>query len=56
MLHYAIVFLIIALVAGILGFGGVVAGTALWMAKVCFLVFLVLALVSFIGGRRGPVA
>lgn len=46
MLHYALVFLIVAIIAAILGFG-VVAGTAAWIAKICFVVFLVLALLSF---------
>ena len=55
MLSYAITFLIIALIAGILGFG-VVAGTAALIAKVCLGVFLVLFLVSLLSGRRGPVA
>jgi uncharacterized membrane protein YtjA (UPF0391 family) len=47
MLHYAIVFLIIALLAGILGFG-VIAGTAAMIAKVCFVIFLVFAVLSFV--------
>ena len=47
MLHYAVVFLVIALVAGVLGFG-YIAGTAAWIAKVCFLVFLVFAVLSFL--------
>jgi uncharacterized membrane protein YtjA (UPF0391 family) len=51
MLSWAIMFLIIALIAGVLGFG-VVAGTAAWIAKVCFVVFLVLFLVSLLSGRR----
>lgn len=51
MLSWAIIFLIIALVAGVLGFG-VVAGTAAWIAKVLFVVFLILFLVSLIAGRR----
>lgn len=54
MLSYAITFLIIALIAGVLGFG-VIAGTAAWIAKVLFFVFLVLFLVSLITGRRNPV-
>ena len=45
MLSYAILFLIIALVAGVLGFG-VIAGTAAAIAKVLFLVFLVLFALS----------
>ena len=41
MLHYTLIFLVIALIAGILGFG-VIAGTAALIAKVLFVVFLVL--------------
>jgi len=51
MLSYAIIFLIIAILAGVLGFG-VVAGTAAMVAKVCFVVFLVLFLFSLLGGGR----
>jgi len=53
MLYYAIVFLVIALIAGVLGFG-VIAGTAASIAKILFLVFLVLFVVSLVMGRRGP--
>ena len=52
MLTYAIIFLIISLIAGVLGFF-VIAGTAAWIAKVLFVVFLVLFLVSLVKGR-GP--
>jgi uncharacterized membrane protein YtjA (UPF0391 family) len=55
MLSYAITFLVIALIAGVLGFG-FIAGTAALIAKVCFVLFLVLFLISFISGRRGPIA
>jgi uncharacterized membrane protein YtjA (UPF0391 family) len=52
MLNYAVIFLIIAILAGVLGFG-VIAGTAAMVAKVCFVVFLVLLLFSLLsGGRR----
>ena len=51
MLSYAIFFLVIALIAGILGFG-VIAGTAALFARVLFLVFLVLFVVSLLRGRR----
>ena len=51
-LSWAITFLVVALIAGILGFG-FIAGTAATIAKVLFFVFLVLFLVSFIQGRRG---
>lgn len=53
MLRWAATFLIIAIVAAVLGFG-VVAGTAAWIAKVLFLIFLILFVVSMVSGRRGP--
>ena len=52
MLYWAAIFLIIALVSGALGFGGVVAGTALSIAKVLFFIFLVLFVISLVMGRR----
>ena len=54
MLSWALTFLIIALVAGLLGFG-MVAGTAAGIAKILFAVFLVLFLASLIMGRRTAV-
>ncbi len=49
MLRLAIVFVIIALIAGFLGFGGV--ENMSWAgAKIFFFVFLVLAVLSFLGG------
>jgi uncharacterized membrane protein YtjA (UPF0391 family) len=53
MLSYAITFLIIALIAGVLGFG-VIAGTAATIAKVLFLIFLVLFIASLFRGRSSP--
>ena len=47
MLRYAIVFLIIALVAGVLGFGGLAAGAANIAKILCFM-FLGLAVITFI--------
>jgi uncharacterized membrane protein YtjA (UPF0391 family) len=47
LLHWAIIFLIIALVAAFLGFGGV-AGTAMAGAKLLFWVAIVIAVVVFI--------
>ncbi|KAF1022437.1 MAG: hypothetical protein GAK30_01221 [Paracidovorax wautersii] len=49
MLHYAVVFLVIALIAAVFGFGGIAAG-AVGIAKVLFFVFIVMALVSFLYG------
>ena len=53
MLYYAIVFFVIALVAALLGFGGVAVAFAS-IAKILFVVFLVLFLASLIMhvGRR----
>lgn len=47
LLHWAIIFLIVALVAAVLGFGGV-AGTAMQGAKLLFWVAIILAIVAFI--------
>lgn len=51
MLHYAVVFLVIALIAAVLGFGGL-AGAAVGIAKILFYIFLALFLLSLIFGRR----
>ena len=53
-LYYAVASLVIALIAGALGFFGV-AGAAVGIAKILFFVFLVLFVVSLLLGRRpGP--
>lgn len=54
MLSWALVFLVIALIAAALGFGAL-AGTAAWIAKVLFFVFLVLFVIGLVMGRRGTV-
>ena len=51
MLNWAATFFIIAIVAAILGFTSI-AGSAIDIAKILFVVFLILAVVSFIFGRR----
>ncbi|HVR37399.1 MAG TPA: DUF1328 domain-containing protein [Methylomirabilota bacterium] len=53
MLGWAVTFLIFALIAGLLGFTGI-AGTAVWIAKVLFFVFLIAFVVSLIFGRSTP--
>jgi uncharacterized membrane protein YtjA (UPF0391 family) len=54
LLHWAVVFLVVAIIAALLGFGGV-AGTAMEGARMLFWVALVLLLISLIFGliRRG---
>ncbi|MBC7605163.1 MAG: DUF1328 domain-containing protein [Ramlibacter sp.] len=49
MLHYAVVFLVIALVAALFGFGGIAAG-AVSIAKILFFVFVIMAIVAFVIG------
>jgi uncharacterized membrane protein YtjA (UPF0391 family) len=52
MARWAIIFFVIALVAAIFGFGGI-AGEAAWIGQILLFVFLVLAVVSLLAGRRG---
>lgn len=49
MLHYAVVFFVIALIAAVFGFGGIAAG-AVSIGKILFFVFVVLAIASFLFG------
>jgi uncharacterized membrane protein YtjA (UPF0391 family) len=51
MLRWALIFLIIALLAGVFGFG-VLEGTAMQIAKILFFVFIVLLVISLVMGRR----
>jgi uncharacterized membrane protein YtjA (UPF0391 family) len=49
MLHYAVVFFVIALVAALFGFGGI-AASAVGIAKILFVVFAVLTVASLLFG------
>jgi uncharacterized membrane protein YtjA (UPF0391 family) len=49
LLHYALVFLVVALVAAAVGFGGV-AGVAMQGAQLLFWVFIILFVVSLVAG------
>jgi len=53
MFRWGIIFLVIALIAAALGFGGL-AGTAAGAAKIVFIVGIILFLVSLFMGRRRP--
>ena len=54
MLRWALLFLVVALVAAVFGFT-TVAGTAYSAAQILFFVFLVLFVVSLVlGGRSAP--
>jgi len=52
MLKYAIVFAVISLIAGALGFGGIAAGAA-GIAKILFGLFLILAVVFLVLAALG---
>lgn len=53
MLSWALMFLVIALLAAVFGFTNV-AGTSMVAAQIVFFVFLVLFVVSLLFGRRAP--
>jgi uncharacterized membrane protein YtjA (UPF0391 family) len=52
-LYWALMFLVVALVAAALGFSGI-AGAATGIAKILFFVFLVFFIVSLAAGARRP--
>lgn len=49
MLHYAVVFFIVALIAALFGFTGIAAG-AVEIAKILFFIFILLFVVSLFMG------
>lgn len=49
MLHYSVVFLVVALIAAIFGFGGIAAG-AVEIAKILFIIFAIMAVITFVIG------
>jgi uncharacterized membrane protein YtjA (UPF0391 family) len=53
MLHYALVFLVIAIVAALFGFGGIAVASA-GIAKILFFLFLIAFVISLVmhAGRR----
>jgi len=61
MLRWALVFFIIAIIAGIFGFGGIATGAA-DIARICFFFFVIVFLASLVWGLvtgrspRGPMA
>ena len=52
MLHYTVVFFVIAIIAAVFGFGGIAAG-ATEIEKILFFVFLVITIISYLMGRKG---
>ncbi|OXS56168.1 DUF1328 domain-containing protein [Cohnella sp. CIP 111063] len=54
MLYWTFVFLMVAIVAAVFGFGGIVSAAA-GIAKILFFIFLILFIVSLFTGRRGRI-
>ncbi len=52
MLYWAVIFLIVAIIAGAFGFFGV-EGLATEIAKILFVIFIIVFLISLVGGFRG---
>jgi uncharacterized membrane protein YtjA (UPF0391 family) len=52
MAGWAVMFFIVAIIAAVFGFGGI-AGEAAWIGKILLFVFLILAVVSLVLGRKG---
>ncbi len=55
MLQWALTFLVVALIAAVLGFGGIAAG-AVEMARILFVIFLVLFIIAAVAhALRGKI-
>ncbi len=54
MLHYALIFFVVAIIAAVFGFGGIASASA-GIAQILFFIFLVLFVISLVMGavRRG---
>lgn len=52
MLRLALLFFVLALIAGVFNFGGI-AGVSMELARILLFVFLVLAVLSLLGGLLG---
>jgi len=50
MLRWALILLVLALIAGVMGFGGI-AATAVGIAKILFWIFIALFLLALVFGR-----
>ncbi|MEO7174409.1 MAG: DUF1328 domain-containing protein [Saprospiraceae bacterium] len=53
MFRLAFLFLLVALAAGVLGFGGLVIGSLAILAKVVFFVAIVLFIIGLMKGKKG---
>ena len=53
MLRWALIFLVVAIIAEFFGFSGV-AGQAVWIAHVLFVIAIIFLIISLVTGRGGP--
>jgi uncharacterized membrane protein YtjA (UPF0391 family) len=51
MIYWAVVFFIVAIVAGVFGFGGIAHDSA-YIGKILAVIAIILAIISFLMGRR----
>lgn len=54
MLRWSLIFLVLALVAALFGFAGLVVAELMLVAKVLFFLFLAIFVVSLVMSRRTP--
>ena len=50
MLNWVVIFFVVAIVAGLLGFTKI-AGSSMQIAKILFFIFIILAVIFFLTGR-----
>jgi uncharacterized membrane protein YtjA (UPF0391 family) len=50
MLKWTVIFLVTAIIAALIGFGGIAVGAAVPIGKILFFIFLVLFVLSLIAG------
>ena len=50
LLHWSLIFLVLAIIAAVFGFGGI-AGESVGIAKILFFVFLIVYVISFVLNR-----
>jgi uncharacterized membrane protein YtjA (UPF0391 family) len=55
MLGWSLTFLLIAILAALFGFG-IISGAAYGIAKICFVVFIIMFVVSLLVGQRPDIS
>jgi uncharacterized membrane protein YtjA (UPF0391 family) len=55
MVSWPLIFVLVAVLAGVFGFGGL-AGGASWIGQILFILFLALFVATILRGRKPPVS